>query len=46
MGFAAALGCEEKVNVLTGGEAQLYHLGRFNRPAWISTEEFMKKITP
>jgi peptidoglycan/xylan/chitin deacetylase (PgdA/CDA1 family) len=46
MGFAAALGCEEKVNVLTGGEAQLYHLGRFNRPAGISTEEFMKKITP
>ena len=43
LGFSAALNCTEKINYLTRDPEQLYHLGRFNRPAGISTEEFMKK---
>jgi peptidoglycan/xylan/chitin deacetylase (PgdA/CDA1 family) len=44
LGFAAALTCEEKVNVLTGNPDELYSLGRFNRPAGISTEQFMARV--
>ena len=43
-GFSASLGVEEKINSITiGNENCLYELGRFNRPAFISTEDFMKK---
>lgn len=44
MGFKAALTCSEKVNYLTGDPEELFYLGRFNRPAGISTQEFMKRI--
>ena len=43
LGFLAALTCYEHINVITGEPEQLYKLGRFNRPANISTVEFMKK---
>ena len=33
MGFSAALTCRGQVNLLTGDPAELYTLGRFNRPA-------------
>lgn len=43
-GFSSSLGVEEKINTITiGDEDCLYELGRFNRPAFITTEEFMKK---
>lgn len=44
MGFSAILTCREKVNILTKDKEKLYCLFRFNRPAGISTEEFMKKL--
>lgn len=43
MGFKASLSCYEKINYITKEEDCLYLLGRFNRPASISTESFMKK---
>ena len=44
LGFKAALGCEEKPNHLTRGDsAPLEELHRYNRPASVSTEEFMKR---
>lgn len=46
LGFTAAITCEKKLNSLTGDADELYHLGRFNRPAGISTESFMKCLQP
>ncbi len=43
MGFSAALSCYEKPNYITHDESCLFPLNRYNRPAGISTEEFMKK---
>lgn len=44
LGFKAALGCEEKPNHLTRGDsAPLELLHRYNRPAFVTTEDFMKK---
>ncbi|MGN0621503.1 MAG: polysaccharide deacetylase family protein [Porcipelethomonas sp.] len=43
MGFTAALNCYEKPNYITHDESCLFTLNRYNRPAGISTEEFMKK---
>ncbi len=43
LGFTAALGCEEKINSLDRSADELYHLGRFNRPAGISTADFMRR---
>lgn len=43
LGFLSALTCYERINYITGEPEQLYHLGRFNRPAGVSTETFMKK---
>lgn len=43
-GFSASLGTEEKVNTISiDKEECLYNLGRFNRSAYISTEDFMDK---
>lgn len=43
-GFKASLGVEEKMNYIIKGERDcLYDLHRFNRPAFISTEDFMKR---
>lgn len=44
MGFKMSLGCGEVVNKITTDPQCLYNLGRFNRPAGLSTEEFMKRI--
>lgn len=44
LGILAALTCEETINALTGDPEELYHLGRFNRPAGITTEAFMKRV--
>ncbi len=44
MGFSAVLTCSEQVNLLTRDPECLYHIGRFNRPAGISTSQFMKKL--
>ncbi len=44
LGFELSLGCCEKVNEISQREDSLYLLCRFNRPSFISTEEFMKKI--
>lgn len=43
MGFLCTLSCEEKINKISKNAEDLYELGRFNRPAGISTEQFMKK---
>ncbi len=45
LGFSAALLCEERINVIKKGDTEcLYHLGRYNRPASVSTEKFFEKI--
>lgn len=45
LGFKAALLCEEKINIIKPGDTEsLYHLGRFNRPASISTERFFDNL--
>ena len=45
LGFDAALLCEERINKIKKGDTEcLYHLGRYNRPASISTEKFFEKI--
>ncbi|MEG1773450.1 MAG: polysaccharide deacetylase family protein [Oscillospiraceae bacterium] len=44
MGFTALLTCYERVNYISGDPDVLFSLGRFNRPAHISTEAFMKKL--
>lgn len=43
MGFLCTLSCEEKINKISRNPDDLYELGRFNRPAGISTQQFMKK---
>lgn len=43
LGFRAAFTCEEKINVLTGQEEELYNLGRFNRPHGPGSEKFFEK---
>ncbi len=43
LGFSAALTCYEKINYIDGSEDGVYKLGRFNRSAGLSTEQFMKK---
>ncbi|MCD7857217.1 MAG: polysaccharide deacetylase family protein [Clostridiales bacterium] len=44
LGFTAALTCEEHINCLTGDPAQLFSLGRFNRPANLTTEGYMARV--
>ena len=44
LGFKATLGCEEKPNhLIKGSTSALEELHRYNRPASVTTEEFMKK---
>ncbi|HWR22791.1 MAG TPA: polysaccharide deacetylase family protein [Feifaniaceae bacterium] len=42
-GFAVTLTCRERMNYIERNPASLYHLGRYNRPSGVSTEEFMQK---
>ncbi len=43
-GFDASLGVQEKPNyIVRGDEACLYDMNRYNRPSFITTDEFMKK---
>ncbi len=44
LGFKATLSCYEKTSLVSKDKESLYLLGRYNRPAQISTENFMKKI--
>lgn len=44
LGFQAALNCLEKPNYITHDESCLFTLNRYNRPSWISTEEFMSRV--
>lgn len=44
MGFQATLICESKVNVITSDPECLYGLGRYLRPAGVSTESFFQKV--
>ncbi len=45
LGFSAALTCVEKVNLLSPSSPEtLYHLGRFNRPSGVTTENFMNRV--
>ncbi len=44
LGFSAAFNCTEKPNYITHDEKCLFSLNRYNRPAGISTEEFMNKL--
>lgn len=44
-GFNATLGVEEKMNYIRAGEPEcLYDLHRYNRPSFVSTEDFMKRV--
>ena len=43
LGFRAAFTCTEKVNRLTGDAAELYDLGRYNRPHGVTSEKFFAK---
>lgn len=43
-GFSASLSCYEHISKITRDKSSLYQLGRFNRPDYLTTEEFMKKI--
>ena len=45
MGFKALLTCNEKPNYISRGNPEcLLSINRYNRPAGISTEDFMKKL--
>lgn len=45
MGFKALLTCNEKPNYISRGDPEcLLCINRYNRPAGISTEDFMKKL--
>lgn len=45
LGFQAALTCDERINYLSSKKPeQLYRLGRFNRPAGVTTKDFMTGI--
>ncbi len=44
LGFKASLSCYEKTSLISKDKNSLFLLGRYNRPAGISTENFMKKI--
>lgn len=43
LGFFATMTCYEKVNIVSDAES-LFGLGRYNRPADMTTEAFMSKI--
>ncbi len=45
MGFKALLTCNEKPNYISRGDTEcLLSINRYNRPAGISTEDFMEKL--
>ncbi|MEG0125193.1 MAG: polysaccharide deacetylase family protein [Clostridia bacterium] len=44
LGFCATLSCFERLNSITRNPDCLFSLGRYNRPAGISTQRFMKKV--
>ncbi|MEG1776393.1 MAG: polysaccharide deacetylase family protein [Clostridia bacterium] len=43
LGFRATLACYERKNLITRNPGCLFSLGRYNRPAGLSTARFMKK---
>lgn len=44
LGFKASLSCEQGINKLTKNPNSLYLLKRYNRPSYISTYNFFRKI--
>lgn len=44
LGFMCTITCEERVNTLRREQEDLYRLGRFNRPAGVSTASFLGAI--
>lgn len=47
LGIRCSLSCAERVSVLTPGKPEtLLALGRFNRPAGVTTEDFMARALP
>ncbi len=42
-GFTVTMTCRERMNYIERNSASLYHLGRYNRPSGVTTEEFMQK---
>lgn len=44
MGYLATLSCQEKRNRISRNPECLFSLGRFNRPAHMSTAAFMKRL--
>ena len=44
LGYLATLSCRETRNRITRNPECLYALGRFNRPAYMSTAAFMKRL--
>lgn len=44
LGFKASLSCNEGINLITQNPECLYELKRFNRPSYISTEQFFKNM--
>ncbi|MDR1599564.1 MAG: polysaccharide deacetylase family protein [Oscillospiraceae bacterium] len=44
LGFKAAMTCREKVNCLPRDPDALFHLNRFNRSGYTTTEAFMKRL--
>lgn len=43
MGFLCTLGCEERMNLVTGDPSCLYEMGRYNRASGESTESYLKR---
>lgn len=46
LGFRLSLSCRERVNEITRNPDCLFLLGRFNRPAKVSTAQFMQRLKP
>jgi len=43
-GYLASLSCREKIRTITKNPKSLYQIGRFNRPASLSTAQFFGKV--
>lgn len=43
IGFLCTLGCEERINLVTRDPSCLYLMGRYNRAAGESTEQYLKR---
>ena len=44
LGFLSTMTCEERINIIRRDQESLYRLGRYNRPAGISSRKFLGGI--